>query len=403
MTATFLHGVETLQSTSGNRKITTAKSGVILLVGTAPNGPVNVPTLCLWEGDDAQWLPANAPEPTGYTIPQALRVIRAQGAGIVIVVNVRDPAWTDATATAKVIGGQSGAGLRSGLALAGDCFSLFGFSPKIIIAPGFSSVASVTQEMLARANRINAVAIVDAPFGTSPAQAVAGRGPNGTINFFTSSRRAILCYPHQKAFDPAANGVTLQPLSQFAAGAMAAKDASKGVGFSASNTELQGVQGQERSLTAQIDDANSEVNLLNSVGIMTVFAGFGTGPRLWGNRNASYGSGNSGLETFINCTRFQDSFDEAIRFFSFPFMDVPISGALVDSILGSIAAFINEKINSKELLGAKCWLDPNKNPPDAIADGWLRFSYSLTPAPPFEHGVFDSILTDEFAVLLKSK
>ena len=43
----FLHGVEVIEINDGSRPIKTVKSSVIGLVGTAPQGPVNTPTLIL--------------------------------------------------------------------------------------------------------------------------------------------------------------------------------------------------------------------------------------------------------------------------------------------------------------------------------------------------------------------
>lgn len=42
-------------------------------------------------------------------------------------------------------------------------------------------------------NKIRAMGIVDAPVGASVQEVISGRGPEGTINFNTSSERIILC------------------------------------------------------------------------------------------------------------------------------------------------------------------------------------------------------------------
>ncbi|WP_256661518.1 phage tail sheath subtilisin-like domain-containing protein [Pseudomonas sp. F01002] len=60
--------------------------------------------------------------------------------------------------------------------------------------------------------------------------------------------------------------------------------------WTSSNQPLLGVIGLERPLTARIDDATSEVNLLNENGLTTVFNSYGTGLRLWGNRTAAWPS-----------------------------------------------------------------------------------------------------------------
>jgi phage tail sheath protein FI len=57
-----------------------------------------------------------------------------------------------------------------------------------------------------------------------------------------------------------------------------------------SNQPLLGVIGLKQPLTARIDGATSEVNLLNEHGITTVFNSYGTGLRLWSNRTAAWPS-----------------------------------------------------------------------------------------------------------------
>ncbi|WP_256667486.1 hypothetical protein [Pseudomonas sp. ANT_J28] len=60
--------------------------------------------------------------------------------------------------------------------------------------------------------------------------------------------------------------------------------------WTSSNQPLLGVIGLKRPLTARIDGATSEVNLLNEHGITTVFNSYGTGLRLWGYRTAAWPS-----------------------------------------------------------------------------------------------------------------
>ncbi|EIE4427634.1 phage tail sheath subtilisin-like domain-containing protein, partial [Escherichia coli] len=110
--------------------------------------------------------------------------------------------------------------------------------------------------------KLGAVTYIDAPVGTTFAQALAGRGPEGTINFNTSSDRVRLCYPHVKVYDPVTNTERLEPLSQRAAGLRARVDLDKGYWWSSSNQEILGITGVERQLSAMIDDPQSEVNLL---------------------------------------------------------------------------------------------------------------------------------------------
>ena len=95
MPASFLHGVETIEITKGARTITTVKTAVVGIVGTAPIEDVqgeyktiNTPTLIMNEIEAVRYFGNHK---AGFTIPQALQAIFDQGAGIAIVINVYDP------------------------------------------------------------------------------------------------------------------------------------------------------------------------------------------------------------------------------------------------------------------------------------------------------------------------
>ena len=106
----FLHGVETIQVNTGARPITTVRTGVIGLVGTASKYTL---------GDQAQWPSPNTPVlvssysdavkyfgtegKDSYTIPAALKAIYDQGPAICIVVNILDPTTHNANITNEVV------------------------------------------------------------------------------------------------------------------------------------------------------------------------------------------------------------------------------------------------------------------------------------------------------------
>ncbi|OZI13711.1 phage tail protein, partial [Sodalis-like symbiont of Philaenus spumarius] len=229
---------------------------------------------------------------TDYTVAAATgKVIRVTTGGIAqggtVSVTYHTPDVSKITA-ADVLGATNAADQRTGMKALENADSLFGFRPKLLIAPGFSHFNAVASAMIALADQCEAIAYVDAPAGTTFAQAIAGRGPQGTINFNTASDRVRLCYPQVKVYDKATDQNRLEPLSARAAGLRAKVDREKGFWWSSSNQALMGIVGIERPLSARIDDANSEVNLLNQNGITTVFNSFGSGLRLWGNRTAAW-------------------------------------------------------------------------------------------------------------------
>jgi len=388
MPANFLHGVETIEIKKGARSIRTVKTAVIGLVGTAPVNTVesqyktvNKPVLITSDKDAALYFGQAA---SGFTIPSALNAIFDQGAGIVIVVNVFDPAVHDEVSDVQlsdIIGGVNAQGKRTGLQALKDSYSLLGFYPKTIIAPKYCEDTAVVTEINAVSASIRAIGLVDAPVGVNVQEAITGRGSSGTINFNFSSDRLVFCYPQLKVYDTATDTERLESYSQRLAGVIAAKDIEKGYHWSPSNTEIKGIIGVERNLTSMINDPASEVNLLNEAGILTVFNSFGSGFRTWGNRNASYPT-STDPTNFINIRRTADIIHESIEYSMLQYMDYPIDNGLIDSICESVNAFIRTLIGRGALIDGKCKFNPAKNPPTEIANGHLTFDIEFMPPTP---------------------
>ena len=406
MPASFLHGVETIEITKGARTIQTVKTAVIGIIGTAPIDEVeeqyrtiNEPTLILNETEALRYFGKSK---AGFTIPDALDAMFDQGAGIAIVINVFNPAIHETVADVKmsdIIGGVDAVtGKRTGLKAFEDCYSLFGYYPKTLIAPVYCENTAIVSEMNVICNKIRAMGIVDAPVGASVQDVITGRGSQGTINFNTSSERIILCYPHLKVYDTETDTIKLQPYSQRLAGVIAAKDIEKGYHWSPSNTEIQGIVGVEKQLTSMINDPTSEVNTLNEAGIVTVFNSFGTGFRTWGNRSAAFPS--STLPTnFINVRRTADILHESVEYSMLQFIDYPIDNGLIDSICETVNQFIRTLIGRGALIDGKCTFNQDKNPTTELANGHLLFDIEFMPPTPAERITFESFIDIE---LLKS-
>ncbi|WP_404947627.1 phage tail sheath subtilisin-like domain-containing protein [Salmonella enterica] len=301
---------------------------------------------------------------------------------------------------ADIIGTVNAAGNRTGMKLLQDTWNQFGFYAKILIAPVFCTQNSVAVKLIAMAEKLGAVTYIDAPVGTTFAQALAGRGPEGTINFNTSSDRVRLCYPHVKVYDSATNSEVLEPLSSRAAGLRAKVDLEKGFWWSNSNQEIQGITGVERSLSAMIDDPQTEVNQLNENGITTIFNSYGSGLRLWGNRTAAWPTVTH-MRNFENVRRTGDVINESIRYFSQQYMDMPINQALIDALTESVNTWGRKMTGDGAVLGFRCWFDPARNPETELAAGHLLLSYKFTPPPPLERLTFETEITSEYLLTLK--
>ena len=396
MPANYLHGVETVEITKGARPVQVVKTSVIALVGTAPTGPINTPTLVLSEVDALQFGEGTP----GYSIPHALNGIFDQGAGTVIVINVFDPAVhkdgdnepdPSRVESTDIIGGvDATTNARKGMACLRDIYTLYGFTPKIIIAPGFSSAAAVATEMIARANQFRSVALIDAPAGITVPQAIAGRGTGGTINFNTASERAVLCYPGVKVYDAAAEGdLRVEGLSARMAGLMAWVDQNEGYWTSPSNHEILGIVGMETPISAGINDPTSEANLLNEKGITTLFNAYGTGIRLWGNRTAAWPTVTA-PKNFLPIRRVGDVLHESVEWAMLQFIDKPITKPLIDSICGTVDQFIRTLVMRGALVDGNCKFNAAKNPPTEIALGHLTFDIEYMPPTPAERITFES-------------
>jgi phage tail sheath protein FI len=459
----FLHGIETQEVQQGSKPVNVVKSGVIGLVGIAPTGPKNQVILVGSERDAAQF----GKQLAGFSIPQALDVIFAQGAGSILVVNVFDPvlhtteiaaeshqvilgklalsfppigaitvldsagepstliAGTDysideygnfkalssavpngmslkftykklnpAAITGATFVGEydSVTNMRSGLKAFDTAYSMYGINPKILIAPEFSSLSGVMAGLLAAAVKFRGITYIDAPLGTTVAGAIAGRGPAGTFNFNTSNKRVELVYPHIKKYDPSTDSYVDFSYSAFIAGVRAAVDNTDGFWVSTSNKEIKGTIGAERALSSSLSDVTCDINILNEAGITTVFNTFGSGPRTWGNRNASFPT-NTGADNFTNIVRAADVVTESLEQAALQFIDRPINQGLIDSIRESGNAFIRVLIGRGAVLpGSSVKYNKGDNPAEELANGHLTFELNYMIPTPGERITFRSFL-----------
>jgi len=463
MPASYLHGVETIESEIGGQTITVVKSGVIALFGIAPVGPVNTLTLCLSESDDAQF-GLSVP---GFNIPKTLKIIRAMASSCpVMVVNVFDSQTnlnqitdevqqvvngsfalstapigaiviknadgTPATilpgidynidsfgkltalssnvgngtsykvsyktlnptsvTVSQLVGGIDINGNRTGLSLYDVAYNTYGYKPKIFISPTYASLSGIVAAMATAAIKQRAVYLVDAPYGVTVAGAIAGRGINGNIVFNTADPRACLLYPYLKSYDDATQADGAYPFSAFMAGLIVATDVKYGYWYSPSNKQIIAATGIERVIEWSINDAECEANQLNSAGIVTVAAGYGTGMLAWGNRNASFPASTS-VKNFISLRRTDDMVAESMEFAALPFIDQPVTQGLIDTMREAGNAFIRTLIQRGAVLpGSRVNYNRADNPASQLAAGQIVFERVYMIPTPAERVTFKDVL-----------
>lgn len=347
-----------------------------------------------------------------YTLDQDYRVdmisgkiTRIPAGAIVACATLKvDYDYADPTlvTAADVIGETNAAGESTGLQALLNTYSQYGFFAKILIVPKYCELNSVAAEMISIAEDIEAMALIDAPFGTTFDEAYEGRSPDGTINFGTSSNFVTLCHPYCKTGDEASDNVRYEPLSQRLAGTISEKDLKKGYQYSPSNTEIKGITGMEYNVGYLPQKATCQANMLNSVGIVTAIRQYGRGIIVWGNRTAAYPS-STHITNFIPVRRTASIINEDLRELARQYQDEPITAALIDALVENANQYFRTKQQNDVIVGGKAWYDSNRNSPTELSAGRLRIGYKFTPPPPAEHIINEAEVTNEFLLNLKSR
>jgi len=323
---------------------------------------------------------------TDYEISDPLKgEIRALKDGAIVFGSTKVAAYNHLDPTqivaADIIGEIDIDGNRSGIEALRLCQTLFKFKPKILISPGFSSQNSVRSALDVMAYKLRAVALADAPIGTTVTQAIAGRGSAGAINFNTSSGRTVLLYPHIKTIDPVTGGDRLEPYSQRFASVICRTDIERGFWKSPSNELIPGALGLEFPIIGSPNEVDTEANALNEVGITTVMNEDGI--RTWGNRTSAWPSETHPIN-FLSVRRTADMIEESIELAQRPFVDEPGSPAIITAVIESSAAYLRLLRQRGAILDGRVWWDPAENPAEELALGNYVYCYDFMPPTPME-------------------
>lgn len=395
----FLHGVEVIELNDGARPIKTVKSSVIGLVGTAPQGPVNTPTLILGSRAKAvEIFGANDDANKDYTIPKALDGIFDQAGAMVVVVNVADPSNPAHLTTgsldpanitsADVVGGVDGTtGEYKGVHALLAANSELGVTPRILIAPGFThdmpsgNANPVVSELLGIAENLRAVIIADLP-NTNDADAIDYVGDFG-------SARVYPIYPWVKVLD-SLGAIVEEPASARVAGLIVKSDNERGFWWSPSNLVINGIVGISKPIDFVLGDVNSKANYLNENNIATIIQE--SGFRLWGNRTLSADP----KWAFLQARRTADMINDSLLKAHLWAVDRNITKTYIEDVLEGVNNYLRHLKSIGAIIGGTAFADPELNTPDQIAQGKVSFDFDFTPPYPAEHITFRSKMTDDY-------
>ncbi|MBS3958297.1 MAG: phage tail sheath subtilisin-like domain-containing protein [Xanthomonadaceae bacterium] len=378
--ANALIGV-TNTGTSTGVGIVAATPGAQFLAGGIDEAfPLNTPVLIAGSRAEAAKLG------TAGTLPDAIESIFDQAGAVVVVVRVAD-GGTEPLTTANVIGGTNATtGQFEGVHAFRAAESVVGFSPRILIAPGFThqragSANAVVAELIGIAERLRAVIIADGPNSTDAA-AITYAGDFG-------SSRVFVVDPWVTKLD--ANGQPVNvPVSPHVAGVIAKSDNDRGFWWSPSNTTINGIIGTARGVDMVLGDAHSRANLLNERKVATIIRQEGF--RLWGNRSLA----SDPKWAFLSVRRTADIINDSILRAHLWAVDRNITKTYLEDVTESVNAYLRDLTSLGAILGGRCWADPDLNTPAQIAQGNVFFNFSFTPPYPAEHITFRSHLVNDY-------
>lgn len=381
MAETFLHGVEVVELDYGARPISTVRSSVIGLIGTAPDAlaadfPPNAPVLISGSRIEAAKLG------TDGTLPAAIDAIFDQAGAMVVVVRVEEGIDAAATKTNIIGGVDTLTGQYKGVQAFLGAESIVKVQPKILVAPGFTSDQAVVTEMISIAERLRAVIIADGP-NTTDAAAISYRENFG-------SSRVYVVDPAVKVWDTATSTESAQPASARVAGMIARSDSDRGFWWSPSNTEMYGITGTVRPIDFTLGDANARANYLNENEVATIIQK--DGYRLWGNRTCSADP----KWAFLSVRRTADMINESLLRAHMWAVDRNITKTYVQDVLEGVNAYLRHLKAIGAIIGGSCWADPDLNTPDQITQGKVYFDFDFTAPYPAEHITFRSRLVDDY-------
>lgn len=379
MPESFLHGVEVVEITDGIRPVRTARSGVIGLIGTAPDAdaavfPLNTPVLLA--GTPRLAADLDTVGDGEGTLKAAVDAIFDQTGASVVVVRVTE--GEDLAATQANIVGD--AATRTGVHAFLGAEAAVKVTPRILIAPGFTSdrpaddANPVVTELLVVAAKMRAIVVADGP-STTDAEAITWREDFG-------SDRLYAVDPAVKVFDTVSAQTVVQPAAGRVAGLIAKSDSERGFWWSPSNQVIAGITGTARAIDFQMADPNSSANLLNENMVATII--HRDGYRLWGNRTASADP----LWAFLSVRRTADMIYEAIEQSFLWALDRPFSAQLILDIQDSIAAYLRQLRALGAIINGTVWLDPELNTQATLLAGQLYIDLDLEPPAPLERLTF---------------
>ena len=376
----FFHGVTVTNVDTGARSIALPSSSIIGLVDTFTEGSTvtakaNELVLITSEREAIAAFGADA------AITKACQAIYARAKAVIVACGVAR--LTDAAEqTSAIIGGVEADGKRTGLQALLDGKSRFNAQPRLLVTPKHSATQAVGTALVALADKLRGLAIIDGP-GTTDEAALAY-----AENF--GAKRAFMVDPGVKYWDTTADTTLDAPASAWVAGLFAWTDNEYGFWASPSNKEFVGITGTTRAVEFLDGDESCRANLLNNANITTIIRDDGF--RLWGNRTLS----SDPKWAFVTRVRTMDIVMDAILYGHKWAVDRSITATYVKDVTEGLENFMRDLKAQGAIINFEVYADTELNTASQLEQGKVYWNIRFTDVPPAENPNFRVEVTNQW-------
>ncbi len=376
----FFHGVTVTNVDTGARSIALPSSSIIGLVDTFTPGAdataqPNDLVLITSEREAVAAFGQNS------AITKACRAIYTRAKAVIVACGVAK-LEDAAEQTSAIIGSVQADGKRTGLQALLDGKSRFNAQPRLLATPGHSATQAVGTALVALADKLRGIAILDGP-NTTDETAIAY-----AENF--GAKRAFLVDPGVQYWDTGDEATVDAPASAWVAGLFAWTDSEYGFWASPSNKEFAGITGTTRAVEFLDGDDTCRANLLNNANIATIIRDDGF--RLWGNRTLS----SDPKWAFVTRVRTMDIVMDAILYGHKWAVDRSITATYVKDVTEGLQAFMRDLKNQGAIINFEVFADPDLNTTSQLEQGKVYWNIRFTDVPPAENPNFRVEVTNQW-------
>ncbi|WP_338474320.1 phage tail sheath family protein [Pseudomonas sp. MS646] len=376
----FFHGVTVTNVDTGARVIALPSSSIIGLVDTFVPAPAYSaqPNDLVMITSEREAVAAFGPD---SAMTKACKAIYTRAKAVIVACGV--PQLADpAEQTSAIIGGVQANGKRTGLQALLDGKSRFNAQPRLLVTPKHSATLAVGTALVALADKLRGLAILDGPNTTD--EAVMAYAEN------FGAKRAYLVDPGVQYWDTTADATVDAPGSAWVAGLFAWTDSEYGFWASPSNKEFVGITGTSRPIEFLDGDETCRANLLNNANITTIIRDDGF--RLWGNRTLS----SDPKWAFVTRVRTMDIVMDAILYGHKWAVDRSITATYIKDVTEGLQAFMRDLKAQGAIINFEVFADPELNSASQLAQGKVYWNIRFTDVPPAENPNFRVEVTDQW-------